>query len=403
MHLPPSARRLEALAPLASTSLVLASVVLAPVVLAPADARAIQWETQADRLQNISATLVDGMPVPRPMKFNDVGVGMTGDVTFLPKLNPTVGAKNEKVPQAKFHLIPNAEVVGAMTLGKSFGIGLRAYGGFLPPMPKFLSGIDAKLMQHDYGAIGDASWLVSRGWIAFGQVGWHATGGVVKGKIASKEGSDTFDFKTRIIHMSAGGMHRKSRLYAAYLVGLKDTLSKLAIAEDDTSLELRDKLDDAQIPLLSQATVGWAPSFGANVALSFLYVPNRIYTTRLSLGYVHYFAEPATTASKDARASDLEADDDSGAAASKVPAKAPAKAPPKVPGRSPTGESAPESTEAETGNLPGGEPTPEGRPAATPAPVPGDGTTGKSPRTRARPRRAPAVPGAVAPSNAPVP
>jgi len=64
------------------------------------------------------AVLIDAVPVPRPTKFNDFGVGVSAEISFLPRFNTTVGAKIEKVPQAKFHLIPKVEVVGGTTLGK---------------------------------------------------------------------------------------------------------------------------------------------------------------------------------------------------------------------------------------------------------------------------------------------
>jgi|GEM_PF-609031 len=261
------------------------------VALCPASAIAVQWETQADRLQQISATLLDGVPVPHPVKYDDVTLGLGVDISFLPKLNTTVGGKTEKVPQAKFHAVPTVEATGGMLLGKSMGLGFAAYGGVLPPMPKFVSGIEAKLLQTTYGALFDVGMLAGKQLLVFGQAGWHGTNGTVKGQIASKNGDDTFAVKTSIFHVSVGAAHEPTRLHASYQIGYRDAHSKLTIKEDDTALTLDDSLGDARVPLFSQATVGWAPAWarGTRTALSFFYVPNRLYLPRLTLAYVYSF------------------------------------------------------------------------------------------------------------------
>ncbi|MCA2958679.1 MAG: hypothetical protein IOD12_00410, partial [Silvanigrellales bacterium] len=206
---------------------------------------------------------------------------------------------------------------------------------------------------------------------------------------ASREGDkDTFDSSTRVIHLSLGMLHKESRLYAALLMGHKSTTSKLFIKEDDTELSLDDTLSDAKVPLLAQSTVGWVSPFGMNAALSFLYVPNRLFMPRLSLGYVHTFVGGAKTTPAGAPP-EGEAASDAPSGSGGVPREAPPVG---------TGTAVPQSPGASSSTL-----EPAGDPAAAPAVVsPGAATPGKG-KAKGAPRKQRRAPGAKPqPSSVPV-
>ena len=259
-------------------------------------AQAILWETQADRLQLVSVSLLDGLPATRPFPSNTLGLGISADFSMLPKPNTTVGNKHDKKPFTPIHAIPTAEAL----IHKEFqdsNVGLRIYGGFLPPLPKAISQLDAKLSENSYGAVAHYGFGVSATMQVFLQTGIHFSNGALTGKLSSADSTkDKLSFKTKNEFLSAGLQHSPSGVYAAYLTGLRQSSSTYFIDEDSTSLNLSDKLSDARIPLYSQFTVGWVPKPSLTVGFSFIYIPNRLYMPKLSLSYLIFNLNAETAA-----------------------------------------------------------------------------------------------------------
>ena len=338
-------------------------------------AHAVLWETQADRLQRVSAAMLDAAPVLSPPHKPGLGVRFFLDLSFLPKINPKVGAKSEKVPSSPVHTIPSLEVGTHFKWG-GFGLGVRAYGGFLPPLPKLITQIDAKVSQNAYGGLLDTSFGLGGPLEGFVSGGAHWTKAKAEGKIASQEGSDRFDVSTRLTLFGAGVIHRGWGVYGSYLGFLRKSKSKFKIEEGGTDLSLDDDMSDAKIPISSQISVGWVPSnLPYSVSLSFLYVPSRIFMPRLSVSYSFY-----------------QADLQSGLASSAESKKKPNK----------DSESAPAKADAKSGEA--GDPKAENKPeAATDAaqPAPGAAAGVKAKPTPASPAKAEPGSGTEAPEATP--
>ncbi len=74
---------------------------------------AASWEEQAERLQMVSASLLDAQPLLSPTidgqtkgSFRLEGKAI---ISVLPKMNATVGGKSEQPPQPPAHSIPTIE------------------------------------------------------------------------------------------------------------------------------------------------------------------------------------------------------------------------------------------------------------------------------------------------------
>jgi hypothetical protein len=75
---------------------------------------AVTWDIQAQRLQLVSASFLDAQPLlsqtPSSEEKSQFRIEGKSIVTFLPKLNGTVGGKTEQPPQPPAHSIPTVEV-----------------------------------------------------------------------------------------------------------------------------------------------------------------------------------------------------------------------------------------------------------------------------------------------------
>jgi hypothetical protein len=256
-----------------------------------ATAKAVLWETQADRLQMVSAALLDGMPVLSPAQKAGLSLRVFADTSFLPKTNPKIGAKSEKVPSSPVHAVPSLEAAGHFKLG-NFGLGAKIYGGYLPGLPQAVTQLKAKINQSSYGGFLEGSYLIWAPWEVFGALGGHWTKANAKGPIASKEGDDVFDVKTQIAMFGGGIVNQSWGIYTSYMAALRKSRSEFKIVEDVTDLTLDDNMKDAKVPFASQFSVGWVPNqLPYSVSLSFLYVPSRLFMPRLSLSYAFFQAD----------------------------------------------------------------------------------------------------------------
>jgi hypothetical protein len=250
----------------------------------PAAAADVLWMEQAQRLQEISAALLETIPVPQPL-----GVGpefaLKADLSFLPSPNPTVGAKLEKLPSAPVQSIPSVAASWGTTLGGSESLSAELWAGILPAGVEKLLGIKAALSQTHFGArIQLASARLGQARMTLG-AGMARTQSTMTGQISSSEGSDLFTAHSTLSFTDLAFQHQRSGLWAGLALGKRRAESRLSIEEDDTDLEITDTLSNARQPYWSQLTLGLKGNSSWSFAVSELIVPDRIEMPRLTLAW----------------------------------------------------------------------------------------------------------------------
>ena len=287
-------------------------------------ALAITWEVQAERLVRVNAAVLDSAPVIAPLPESHA-VGGFVHMSLLPKVNATVGVKKEKAPSPPVHSVPSIQ--GTVVLGEPAGLkyGLGVYAGFLPAGAEKVFGLDAKFTQWQVGLYPEVTFNAGSSLTAFVALGFHLTKANIKGHITDPKSNDTFDSTSQIYHFSAGISHKHTNIWTGFLVGMKKTKAKFFIDLDGATIETVDTLQDATMPVVLQASLGWKHKSGFGTALSEIFVPSRLFMPRLSLTYDYVFgAAPAaeTTPGKPAQRAP---------GAKPVPAKPTKPAPGKVP------------------------------------------------------------------------
>jgi hypothetical protein len=259
----------------------------AALMLFSGNAFAVNWEQQAERLQQISATLLDGLPVPEPA-FSRYGVGIKLDTSFLPEPNTTVGSKKEKVPSSPVHTVPSIKGYAMHDISRKFRLGGNVYAGYLVPGLEGIMGVKAKLSQHAFGGQAGVMYLLNSNFGISADLGAHLTGGSLTGGITAVDAKDDFTFNTTILHFTSGIVMPKIGGWMNLLVGTRSSESELKIKSDKTDLKTKDTLADADVPVLTQVAAGWThiPT-GASVGLAYLIVPARLYMPRMNLGFAY--------------------------------------------------------------------------------------------------------------------
>ena len=248
------------------------------LIFQPVFAQSVTWEQQAERLQNVSATLLDGLPLGEPVQSTSVEARAI--FSFLPKVNPKVGSKSEKVPSAPVHSVPTLQFNAVA--GKSFG--MQLWAGYLPPGGEKLFGIKAKLSQWLVG--GSVQGLLPlQGFELFAPLGFQMGKSNLKGPIASPSSDDTFTSSSRFLCVAPGIRFPALHLWAGVLLSHKNTKSEFNISSEGTNLALTDTLSDSSFPYATQFSVGWYHESGLQLALSELLVPKRITMPRLLVSY----------------------------------------------------------------------------------------------------------------------
>lgn len=245
-------------------------------------ASGVTWEEQAERLQNVSATLLDGVPISLVMP-SGLFVSGGGAFSFLPEVNPQVGAKKEQVPSSPVHGIPTLQVSYGLDL-TAVRVGSRVWAGYLPAGAEGLFGVDAELSQWSVGGSIAAGFAMLLPPLVGGpalELGWQKSSAAVSGAITAKNAQDEFDAETQIFYVSLGLHPRTIGLHAAVMFGSKETKSTFKIPADSTRLALTDELSDASFPYLTQVQVGWKMPPGIIVGLAELWVPERLTMPRL--------------------------------------------------------------------------------------------------------------------------
>lgn len=244
----------------------------------------VLWIEQAQRLQEVSASLLDTIPVTIPLP-NTFSLGVRADLSFLPTPNPRVGGKMEKLPTSPIQSVPLIFSSVGLGLGNFERMSAEISAGILPPGVEKLLGIKASLLQTHLGGRFQLSS------VRFGQarlnmgVGMARTTSSVEGSFSSTSGTDRFSAAAEFKFVEASAQHSRSGVWAGVALGSKKTTSRLSIQEDATDLKLTDTLANARQPYWSQFTLGIAGRGGWSIALSELVVPDRVEMPRLSFSW----------------------------------------------------------------------------------------------------------------------
>lgn len=243
----------------------------------------VTWEEQAERLQHVSATLLDGVPFGEPVQ-RSFSLELRASVSFLPRVNSRVGSKQEKVPASPIHSVPtlqaNAAVKGGL-LGAT-GTGLQTWAGYLPAGAEKLLGVNAKLTQWCVGAALQQSWRLSSVSL-FLSGGAQLSDAQLRGAITEESANDSFQARTELAFFAPGLVHVSSGFWMNVLLGGKQTESVFEIPSDGTRFSLTDTLSDASPPLFVQPGAGWLFKSGIQLGGAVIWVPERLIMPRMLL------------------------------------------------------------------------------------------------------------------------
>ena len=169
---------------------------LALIALCPG-AYAIGWETQAERLQLVSAAMLDAEPMLTPID-SKWHLGLRSVVSVLPKTNATIGGKTEQPPQPPVHSVPTLELAGKYDVASVGAVHARAWAGYLPESAAKTTGMNAAAKQTIWGlALGDDADRLSEV-ILRTDIGSQAAIGHVEGAMTEEGANDRFDVSSRI-------------------------------------------------------------------------------------------------------------------------------------------------------------------------------------------------------------
>ena len=253
----------------------------------PASASAVVWERQAERLQKVSAALLDAAPVGEPIA-GALALSLGVNVSFLPSVDPTVGGKKEKVPSAPVHTVPTITRSTRAWGSGDFGLGTSLWAGYLPSGAEALFGIDAKLSQAVFGGQITPTYE-GLGWGFFLPIGVQRSSAEMVGAITAKGANDKFKSETTLIFIAPGIQIPALGLWANVLLADRRNVSQFTIPADDTDFRLRDSLGDADWPILTQVTIGYRPWPWLQVTASEQWTPARLLMPRFGVSYTYDF------------------------------------------------------------------------------------------------------------------
>ena len=260
-------------------------IVIAVVGFSAQTARAsVIWMEQAQRLQEVSATLLDTMPVPLPLSPN-LSAGLRANISFLPTPNPRVGGKLEALPSSPVQSIPSLHGTFGVPVGSAETVAAEAWAGVLPRGIEKLMGIKASLLQLQWGGRAEvASQRLGFARFVLG-LGAAQTKSSIEGTISSASGTDTFTSSSLLTFANLTAQHPRSGIWGSFMIGRKKTTSRLVIVEDNTDLEIVDALANTKQPNWTQFSLGLPLSGGLSLAISELVVPDRVEMPRFTLAW----------------------------------------------------------------------------------------------------------------------
>jgi hypothetical protein len=245
--------------------------------------RAETWEKQAERLQNVSAAMVDDLPFAEmPMGLKNITI--KANVSLLPKTNATVGGKSESVPSSPVHTVPTLQGDLLIEPLAGWSTGVRLWAGYLPAGSEKLVHLKAAIHQSVYGV----SWMnrfrmraVEPGF----ELGVQKGSATIKGAITASDADDEFKATTQLTYVALGFRIPAWRIWSTLLLAKRRVESEFNIPADQTSLHLVDTLDDSSPAMAAQVAVGVDLAKGLQLGLGQVIVPKRVTMTRLLIGW----------------------------------------------------------------------------------------------------------------------
>lgn len=246
---------------------------------------AIGWEDQAERLQLVSAAMLDAQPLLTPIE-SKWHLGLRSVVSALPKTNATVGGKTEQPPQPPVHSVPTLELGTKYELGAAGAVHGRAWFGYLPQSAAKTTGMDAACRQQIWGlALGYKMDRLSEV-IVRTDFGSQSATTHVEGAMTEANSSDKFDVNSRIDFASLTlAPQRLKSLWIQVQAAQRRVQSRFEIPKDDTALEFLDESRFASGNASSQIATGYDFTNGISVAAGYLNVPGRLSMPRFLVGY----------------------------------------------------------------------------------------------------------------------
>ncbi|NBO37856.1 hypothetical protein EBU99_04655 [bacterium] len=251
---------------------------------------AFWWYEQSERLQLVSAALLDGPPIAEPVPTNSFIEGRLL-TSILPKPNPKVGAKEEKVPAAPAHTVPTLVFGTPLRSSGRYTLVATAWAGILPlPVAAAkIMGINASLNQTIAGLSAENIFRLPK-MLLTTSVGVQYGRAKLEGGITSANAKDSFDASMTAIYVSQGVRGRTIPLWANGMLLVRNGKSKFNISAEATEFVRNDTMSDAPIPLAAQVSLGMTVKKSIQLAFSQYVVPERLYMPRVSIAYQYAFA-----------------------------------------------------------------------------------------------------------------
>lgn len=253
------------------------------ISLIASSAFAETWEQQAERLQNVSAAMLDDIPLAE-MPVGASNIQLKSNISFLPKTNPTIGAKSESVPSSPVHTVPTLQCDLAGDVLLDWTTGLRLWGGYLPAGTEGLVGLKATMTQRLYGV----GWInrFKLGAIEPGfEIGIQKTAAEITGSMTASDAKDEFSVSTQIVYAAVGMRIPTWRTWINGLLATRRAESQFYIPADATNLHFIDTLDDGGASAAYQVAAGIDFSNGIQIGVGQLFVPRRLTMTRVLIGW----------------------------------------------------------------------------------------------------------------------
>ncbi len=274
-----------------SACLMVGAVILATFGPGSSDeARAVTWERQAERLQLVSASLLDAQPLLSPAgdstrnpRFRVEGKAIA---SVLPKINATVGGKTEQPPQPPAHTVPTIEA-GLLMPRSSWGGGVaRAWAGMLPASAAKGTGMTALCAQNIQGlSLGVKNDVLPLAKFA-AEVGQQWSSTKVEGGITEPEAKDLFEVKARLRFATLTVHPRMAQsAWVQVQVSERNVTTHFEIPADGTSFDLTDHSTLAGGTAATQVSLGYEFTPGFNAAVAYLNVPERVSMPRFLISY----------------------------------------------------------------------------------------------------------------------
>lgn len=253
----------------------------------------------------MSATLLDGPPIAEPVPRSSF-ISARFLVSLLPKPNPTVGGKKEKVPAAPAHTVPTVVFGSQFVRSGRYSLVPTAWVGFLP-LPQSVGkmlGVNASMKQLLAGMSFENLFQLSKMTLITSVGGQWSTVNV-SGGITKVDAQDTFDASLTSFYLSQGVQGRQVPLWANTMVLFRLGRSKFKITEEQTEFDRVDRMTDVPLPLSVQISVGMSMlKKSLHLAVSEYMVPNRLIMPRVSLAYQYSLGTKASDKSFDPRSQD---------------------------------------------------------------------------------------------------